>query len=533
MIAKTATLPAPTKTKHPRIGFYIRISTDEDHQKYSLPAQTERLEAYCKAHYGDAWEKGKVYRDTESGTHMNRPGLEAMLFDAEAGRFDALLVFRVDRLSRKVHELARMVEELTRCGVALKSITEPFDTENAAGKMMLQMLGVFAEFEHATIVERTKVGMEKKAKDGRFVGHTVPYGYRLDEDKNLVIHEEEAVLVRKIFKMYTVGRDGAYSVGRALNEAGHRTRAGRKWTKQVVLNALQNPIYMGKLRWRQEIHDGNHEPIVPEETFEKVQKILEERAGESKGRQFSNGDDRLFTGVIRCGRCNAPMYGGGGADRKGVYIPYYVCSKRMRGLDCKQEYVRAEPLEEALIQDVKTILHDEDLLARVWEKANSQLSVEKPDLDAEVRKVEAEIADTRKRIDRYFAAFEEGRMKPETAEGKIEELKTRLDDLEVERQAIEDQRERLELPPLGKEFLRELMGRFDKVIDAGTAAQKKHLLHLLVQKVLLKGRETVEVWYRLPNPERFYTWQEWLPSMVVVRTKRVRGSPQSVSAQFT
>ena len=512
MIARTATLPAPAKTKHPRIAFYIRISTDEDHQKYSLPAQTERLEAYCKAHYGDAWDMGKVYRDMESGTHMNRPGLGQMLFDAESGRFDALLVFRVDRLSRKVHELARMVEELTRCGVVLKSITEPFDTENAAGKMMLQMLGVFAEFEHATIVERTKVGMEKKAKDGKFVGHTVPYGYRLDDSKNLVIHEEEAVLIRKIFKMYTVGREGAYSVGRALNEAGYRTRAGRKWAKQVVLNVLQNPIYMGKLRWKQKVHDGHHEPIVPEETFEKVRSILNQRAADSKGRQFNNGDDRLFTGVVRCGRCNAPMYGGGGT-KNGVYTPYYVCSKRMRGLECRQEYIRAEPLEKALVQDVKTILQDEQLLARVWEKANSQLSVEKPDLDSEVKKVETEMADTRKRIDCYFTAFEDGRMKPETAEGKIEGLKVRLDELEAERQDIEDQRERLDLPPLNRDFLHELVARFDKVIAAGTNAQKKHLLHLLVQKVLLNGRDTVEVWYRLPNPERFYTWQEWLPGV--------------------
>jgi len=257
---------------------------------------------------------------------------------------------------------------------------------------------------------------------------------------------------------------------------------------------------------------------VPEETFEKVRGILEKRAADSKGRQFNNGQDRMFTGVVRCGRCNSPMYGGGGKDRNGVYIPYYVCSKRMRGRECKQEYVRAEPLEAGLINDVRTIIQDEQLLARVWEKANSQLSVEKPDLDGEVKKVETEMADTRKRIDRYFAAFEEGRMKPETAEGKIEELKARLDALEVERQDIEDQRERLDLPPISKEFLKELVARFDKVIASGTNAQKKHLLHLLVQKVLLKGRATVEVWYRLPNPERFYTWQEWLPLMGVVRT---------------
>ena len=113
-----------------------------------------------------------------------------------------LLVFRVDRLSRKVRELAQMVDELTKNGVALKSITEPFDTANAAGKMMLQMLGVFAEFEHATIVERTKVGMEKKAKGGKFVGGNVPYGYTLDPKKGLIINVEEALIVRKMFQIY-------------------------------------------------------------------------------------------------------------------------------------------------------------------------------------------------------------------------------------------------------------------------------------------------------------------------------------------
>ena len=117
---------SPERRREPaRISFYIRISTAEHHQKYSLGAQRERLEAFCKAQWDDDWRLHKVYRDTESGTHMHRPGLEEMLCDAEGGLFDTLLVFRVDRLSRKVRELAQMVDELTKYGVALKSITEP------------------------------------------------------------------------------------------------------------------------------------------------------------------------------------------------------------------------------------------------------------------------------------------------------------------------------------------------------------------------------------------------------------------------
>ena len=222
--------PAPKDRQNGpnRVAFYTRISTDEDHQKYSLGAQVERLEAFSKAAWGDDWRLHKVFRDTESGTHMNRPGLEEMLFDAEAQAFDTLLVFRVDRLSRKVRELALMVDELTQHGVVLKSITEPFDTANAAGKMMLQMLGVFAEFEHATIVERTKVGMEKKAKGGKFVGGYVPFGYRLDPEKGLVIHEEEALIVRKLFRMYAIGKLGSSAICKEFNETGMRNRNGRQ-----------------------------------------------------------------------------------------------------------------------------------------------------------------------------------------------------------------------------------------------------------------------------------------------------------------
>jgi len=283
------------KREPPRIAFYTRISTDEDHQKYSLGAQKERLEAFCKAQHGDDWRLHKVYRDTESGTHMNRSGLEEMLYDAESREFDTLLVFRVDRLSRKVRELAQMVDELTKYDIALKSITEPFDTANVAGKTMLQMLGVFAEFEHATIVERTRVGMEKKAKGGNWVGGSVPYGFRLDEAKHLVLHEEEALIVRKMFKMYAFGNEGASAICKQLNEAGHRNRNGRKWGRRVVLYMLKNPVYVGKIRWREVLYEGQHDALVSEPLFEKANEVLQERHEDLKGRQWHNGDERLLT----------------------------------------------------------------------------------------------------------------------------------------------------------------------------------------------------------------------------------------------
>lgn len=496
----------------PTIAFYTRISTDEDHQKYSLGAQKDRLEAFCTSQFGDDWALHKIYRDMESGTHMNRPGLEEMLFDAESEAFDTLLVFRVDRLSRKVRELAQMVDELGKYGVTLKSITEPFDTASAAGKMMLQMLGVFAEFEHATIVERTKVGMEKKAKGGNFVGGRIPYGYALDPEKGLVVNEEEAIIVRKMFKMYGFGREGASAISSALNGAGHRNRSGKKWGRRVVLYLLKNPVYLGKIKWRDVIYDGQHDPIVSEVLFEKAREVLDERNEDLKGRQWHNGEDRLLTGVIRCGRCSSHMFGGGG-HKNGKHIPYYVCSRRVNKHECEQDYVRSELLESAILQDVKGIFRDEQFMARIWQEANRKLGEERPTVDKEFDKVDAQVVKAQAAIDRYFEAFESGALKAELCGEKVADLKERLGTLEAERRELAARRERLQLPAIDKTMLESLVDNFDEVLAAGTNPQKKHLLHQMVKKVLVHDRRTVEVWYALPNARRFEHWDKWLPEL--------------------
>ena len=482
----------------PKVGFYTRISTDEDHQKYSLDAQKERLEAYCKSQYGDDWVLHKLYRDTESGTHMNRPGLEEMLFDASNKAFTVLLVFRVDRLSRKVRELAQMVDELTKNGVTLKSITEPFDTASAAGKMMLQMLGVFAEFEHATIVERTKVGMEKKAKGGDWVGGQVPYGYRLEPEKGLVVNEDEALIVRKVFKMYAFGREGTQTIVRKLNDAGYRKRSGNKWEKHALLHILRNPLYVGKLRWREVVYEGNHEAIVSNNLFENAQQVLKERAEELNGRLWHNGDERLLSGIIKCVKCRGHMVGVS-TRKNGRKIPYYICSKRWKTHDCDQDYVRADLLEAAIVQDVKGMFRDEQFMARIWAEANKRLDAEKPDVEKEIEKVDGQMDRARKAIDRYFRAFETGTLKAATCGEKVEELKARLADLEAERAQLESRRKSLDLPTMDRKMLARLVDEFEQVMAEGTNPQKKHLLQRVVKKVLIHDRRTVEVWYGLPN----------------------------------
>jgi DNA invertase Pin-like site-specific DNA recombinase len=202
-----------------RVCLYTRISTDEENQPTSLHSQRERLQAFCQVQ--EAWRVVAHYEDRATGTSLDRPGLQAALDLARERRIDVLLVYRVDRLSRKVRQLAQLAEELDKFSVVLKSATEPFDTGTAAGRMMLQMLAVFAEFEHATIVDRITAGIERRAKQGHWPNGRVPFGYRRNDEKRLVPDEQTAPTVKQIFQLYTSGRLGDAAIARRLAAAQH------------------------------------------------------------------------------------------------------------------------------------------------------------------------------------------------------------------------------------------------------------------------------------------------------------------------
>lgn len=494
----------------PRVAFYTRISTDEDTQKFSLGAQRDRLDAFSQSQYGCDWHLHNVYRDQESGTHLKRPGVQQMLSDAQAGAIDVLLVFRVDRLSRRVHELAMVVDELTKHDVALRSITEPFDTSNPAGKMMLQMLGVFAEFEHSTIIERTKTGMQKKAAMGSWPGGPVPLGYSYDKETGLQVNEDEAVIIRRIFDLYVEGKEGSSSICGILHEAGYRKRSGKKLDRKAVLHVLKNPFYIGKFRWQQQVYDGEHDPIVSVEAFTRATEILQKRTAESPGTRLHNQDEHLLSGIIRCSRCKSAMVGVS-CRKKGSKILYYACRKRLDTKECDQDYVRADWLEAKILDEVQAIFRNEDLLAEIWQKAKVKLAEESPDIEAELQTLVSSQRAVQAKLDRYFAAFESGAIEPSVCNDRVRELRAQIEQLEAQQAALEAQREALDIPAIKQDFINQILTNLHAVVGAVPGAQKKHLLHLLVKKVLIRDRRTSEIWYRLPEESPVRTLSDLVP----------------------
>jgi site-specific DNA recombinase len=210
-----------------RIAIYLRRSTDEDHQPFSLEAQETKLRAFVESQPGE-WQIVKVYSDDASGATLDRPDLTKALRAARAGAFDTLLVYRADRLSRRLRDLVGLLDDLTEVDVVFRSATEPFDTSTPVGRMLVQMLGVFAEFEREVIIDRVIAGMERKAAKGLWNGGPRPLGYRIDRRTwKLVPAEPEAGTVRLIFDLYVRDRLGTKAIANCLNERGIRTRLGR------------------------------------------------------------------------------------------------------------------------------------------------------------------------------------------------------------------------------------------------------------------------------------------------------------------
>ena len=389
-----------------RVCLYTRISTDEENQPTSLHSQKDRLESFCKVH--DDWRVVAHYEDRATGTKLDRPGLQAALDLARRGGADLLLVYRVDRLSRKVRQLAQLAEELDRLNGVLRSATEPFDTGSAAGRMMLQMLGVFAEFEHATIVDRVTAGIERRAKQGYWPNGRVPYGYRRNETKELVEEEREAPIVRRIFDLYTAGRHGAVSIARLLDNEHAPARNGQGWQPAVVLLILRNEAYVGRVHWRGQTFDGKHAGLVDEATFERAQALLKER-GKDCAQRVGQRSDFLLSGLLRCGRCRRAYVGMSARGNGGLYH-YYACSGRQkRGpRGCDGERIPREKLEDAVIEQLAGIYRDGHLIRRAIEAASENEGTERAALEDRRASVASEIKRAERAIDRYLDAFENG-----------------------------------------------------------------------------------------------------------------------------
>ncbi|HVD00401.1 MAG TPA: recombinase family protein [Candidatus Dormibacteraeota bacterium] len=479
-----------------RVAIYTRISTDEEHQPYSLEAQDLRLAAYVQSQ--DGWEVTRRYSDRMTGSTLERPELQRALADARLHRYDLLLVYRVDRLSRSVRGLAQILEDLDQASVLFRSATEPFDTGTPAGRMMVQMLGVFAEFERATLVDRVIAGMERKAARGGWLGGPVPYGYRYNGPGVIEPDVTEATVVRTIFDLYVNKRLGTRAVANWLNSHGHRTRLGRPWSQVTVFDVLRNPVQVGRIAFRGSSHEAQHEALIEPSLFEAAERLLAER-GEVAWKRRSNGTEYLLSGLIRCGHCGNRYLGTVAHGRKAAYR-YYTCFSRNRygQHGCKADRLPADALDQAVLESMVATYADTDLVESAVRAARVKAEASAPSIRGELRSVDAAIQKGEESLARYFNAFEAGTLAVPTFAARIEAIEEKLAGLRRRREELAEtiEAEAVHLPTPAD--LSDAEDAIREAMAGGTAGQRKALLQALVAEIRVESRHAIFPTYRLP-----------------------------------
>lgn len=279
-----------TPQRHPevRCAVYTRKSTDEnlDTDFNSLDAQREAAESYIRSQRHQGWVTlPKRYDDGAfSGANLERPALQELLADVRAGRVDAIVVYKIDRLSRSLLNFARLMEELDRKQVVLVSVTQQFSTSTSMGILLRNILLSFAQFEREVTAERIRDKIAAEKRRGKYLGGVPPLGYTVDrERKRLVVMPDEAELVRRVFRRF-LECGSVVSLARELNDQGHTTkswttkkgkvRPGRPWNKAHIYRLLTNPTYIGRIKHKDKTYPGIHEAIVEQPVWDEVQGVL-------------------------------------------------------------------------------------------------------------------------------------------------------------------------------------------------------------------------------------------------------------------
>ncbi len=482
-----------------RVGTYVRRSTDDEHQPYSIEAQDARLESYVDSQPG--WHIVLRFADDASGATTDRKDLQRALRAARDGHIDVLLVYRVDRFSRNLRDMVTLLDELEQSNVVFRSATEPFDTSTPMGRMLVQMLGMFAQFERDTIIDRVINGMERKAAKGLWKGGRRPFGYNVDQAAHaLVPNPHESAVVRLIFQLYTRDRLGSTTIARLINQRGHRNTNGGIWSAYQILRILANRVYLGELAFRDITTTDCHEPLIDIDTFAEAERITSERNTE-RAQLRANSSDYDLTGKMRCPTCGSAMVGSRNHGRSKVYR-YYLCHDRNRYSTNKCDGYRldADAAETAVLDALAAFYrNNHTLIADAVAEAQRQHRAGQATQQDELTTVRAKITDTNNKIDRYLTAFENGSLDPELVSSRLTELRDTSRQLTARRDELIATIDQAPVVP-DPAILTDVADHITAIIATGSDQTRKTLIATLVAEVKITGPDTIVPVFRIPQP---------------------------------
>ncbi|MCB1401337.1 MAG: recombinase family protein, partial [Rhodobacteraceae bacterium] len=363
----------PAITRKLRCAVYTRKSTEEglDKEFNSLHAQREACEAYIASQRSEGWALIRdAYDDGGfSGGTLERPGLQQLLADIEEGLVDVVVVYKIDRLSRSLMDFSKLVEVFDRAGVTFVSVTQSFNTTTSMGRLTLNILLSFAQFEREVIAERVRDKIRASRQKGMWMGGSVPLGYVV-KDRKLVVHEPDAAVVRSMFARFL--RVGSATVlARELRAEGVLTTKGRPIDKGYLYKCLSNRTYLGLAIHKGTAYVGEHAAIIDQDLWDRVHAILADNA-RTRSANTRAQTPALLRGLIfgPTGAAMSPTH-----TRKGNRLYRYYVSQDVlqRGPDaCPIGRVPAAEIEGAVIDQLRGIFRQPEIVVGTWRAARAE-----------------------------------------------------------------------------------------------------------------------------------------------------------------
>lgn len=485
-------LETPKKTI--RCAIYTRKSTDEGLELdfNSLEAQREAAEAYIASQRHEGWVcLPERYDDGGySGGTINRPGLRNLLADMEAGRIDCVVVYKVDRLSRSLLDFTRLMETFEKRSISFVSVTQQLNTTSSMGRLTLNILLSFAQFEREIGAERVRDKVRAAKRKGKWMGGVPVLGYDVPpEGRRIVINNVEAAQVREIYRLY-LKHEALMPVIHELAAKGWCNkrwttrkgdiRGGRPFGKTPLHRLLTNPLYKGELTVGSERYPGEHEAIIPAETWDRVQAVLHRNCTHGAP-DPRNKHNALLKGLLFCESCGTAMistYSMKGNKR----YRYYVClHAHQRGWDaCPTKSLNAHAIETAVLEQIRDVGSNPGMLDAVMRQLEEERAARQTELHVELQVTRRELQSHKERMaalatngapDMTTADFVSGQMAK--TELKIRALTDTLEVLEAETLAAED--------------IRRDLHSFTPLWDALPPDDRARLVRLMVEKVLYNG----------------------------------------------
>ncbi len=368
-----------------RCAIYTRKSNEEglEQEFNSLDAQRDVCEKFVQSQRGEGWVTIPDHYDDGgfTGGNTNRPALQKLFEDIKTGMIDVIVVYKIDRLSRSLLDFLQMVKLFDSHNVSFVSITQQINTSTPAGRLMINVLMSFAEYEREVTGERIRDKIAASKKKGMWMGGTPPLGYDIDNRK-LIINEDEAEIVRMIFGEF-IRHESATTVSSHLQRKGAKSKSwtsrrgktitGGELNKGNVYRILSNPVYIGKISHKKTLYDGEHQPIIAQETWDAVQAIMDKNSGGVRRKRVLTKSTHMLRGIIFDCENNA-LTPSTTKNRHGRTYRYYVSTKAIKNGygEAALASVPATQVENMVVAQIRQMLASPETVFKTYQRARAQ-----------------------------------------------------------------------------------------------------------------------------------------------------------------